>query len=239
MKPYSAKEDPRQFPYQPPSAEMTGRFSGILGSRRPFPKRHLKRLTDFVAAAILMLLSLPVWLIVALAIRLEGALKPEHAGPILDPYISASAGKKFLKLKFRSLKMDGSSRRRLDFRFRPSEHDRRNLTGVGRILKKCYLDELPQILNVLRGDISLVGPRPLAWHHYLRIGRQGHTVRKLLPAGILGPTHVRKGTPGFPDLTFDYEYSEVYRAGGAFRLLREDLKIMALGVKVVLASRGL
>jgi lipopolysaccharide/colanic/teichoic acid biosynthesis glycosyltransferase len=229
------------FPYDPPHPRLVKRFEDIFAVSRRFPHRSSKRLFDIAISAFALLLSAPLWPAVAFAIWLDGLVHPGHAGPTFDPYIAASAGDKFLKLKFRTLRTNGPglSTRRYDFRFRESEHDGQALTCVGRMLKKCYLDELPQILNVLRGEMSLVGPRPLAWHHYVKIVKLGHPLRRLMKAGLFGPTHVHKGAPDFPNLSFEYEYADRHIRLGALGLIWEDCKVLIQGIRVILEARGL
>ena len=234
-------EDVRAFQYRPAEPQLVQRFECIFNYPRRFPERRLKRYFDFSAAIFVLALSAPFWLVVALAIRVDGWVHAAHAGPVLDPYIACSAGKKFLKLKFRTVKTAAfvPSWRRLDYRCRPTEHAPENLTCVGRVLKAYYLDELPQVLNVLRGEMTLVGPRALAWHHYLKMLRLGHPLRRMMKAGLIGPAHVRKGTPDFPNLTFEYAYADLYLSLSALGLLWEDLKLVVLGIKAVLEARGL
>lgn len=241
MKTYSFQEDPRSFPYQTPSKKLLDRFETLFRTTSPLPERPFKRFVDLLCGLTALVLTLPVWFFIAIAIWADGKILPENAGPVLDPYIAGSSGKKFLKLKFRTLKWRRTDRviHRLDFRRRPSEHDDHNLTRVGRFLKKSYLDEIPQILNILRGDISLVGPRPLAWHHYLKTVRYGHPLRLLLKAGLLSPTHVRKGAPTFPDMSYDYEYAEKCMRLTAAGLLAEDISVVIRGIKVMFEARGL
>lgn len=238
---HHSTEDARAFPYCPPEPPLIEKFKHIFKCPCRFPDRRFKRFADIIVSVFILALSTPLWLAVALAIWVDGLVHAEHAGPVFDPYISASAGEKFLKLKFRTLRTTGlgQSRRRFDFRFRLSEHEEQNLTCVGRILKKYYLDEFPQIVNVLRGEMSLVGPRPLAWHHYVKIIKLGHPLRKLMKAGLFGPAHVRKGTPGFPDLTLEYEYVDMYIRLGALGLMWEESKVITRGIRVVLEGRGM
>ncbi len=122
----------------------------------------LKRLFDVAASAVLMVLLVPVFVGVALAIRLESP------GPILFAQKRVGRwGQLFTMWKFRSMYVDAEARKAELMKqnemaggviFKMKNDPR--VTKVGRIIRKTSLDELPQLWNVLRGDMSLVGPRP-------------------------------------------------------------------------------
>ncbi len=122
----------------------------------------VKRLLDIVASAILLVLLLPFFLIVAIAIRLE------DPGPILFKQTRVGRwGALFTMWKFRSMYTDAEERKKelmarnemeggVTFKMK----DDPRVTKVGRVIRKASIDELPQLWNVLKGDMSLVGPRP-------------------------------------------------------------------------------
>jgi lipopolysaccharide/colanic/teichoic acid biosynthesis glycosyltransferase len=120
-----------------------------------------KRVLDLVLASALLLAMLPVWLLVALLVRLSSP------GPILFRQTRCGeGGLPFTFYKFRTMVLDAEARlhevQHLNERQGPAfkaAHDPR-VTPVGRWLRRSSLDELPQLLNVLRGEMSLVGPRP-------------------------------------------------------------------------------
>jgi exopolysaccharide biosynthesis polyprenyl glycosylphosphotransferase len=122
----------------------------------------LKRLVDGVGSAVLLILLLPVFALVALAIRLESP------GPILFRQTRVGRwGKLFTMWKFRSMYTDAEARKAALMAdnemaggviFKMKNDPR--VTRVGRFIRKTSIDELPQLWNVLRGDMSLVGPRP-------------------------------------------------------------------------------
>lgn len=135
----------------------------------------VKRVLDVVLAALLLLILSPLLALVALAVRLDSA------GPIIITQTRVGRGGRFFPFfKFRSMYQDAEQRHaEMQARFgvdEPTFKHKRDprRTRVGRLIRKMSIDELPQLLNVLRGEMSLVGPRPAlpsevaryeAWHH--------------------------------------------------------------------------
>lgn len=205
-------------------------------------ERPSKRITDICFGAMLFLLSLPIWIIVFISYSIEGIVIPRNRGPLLDPYISSTRGRKFLKLKFRSCKYNrcpGRMNRRWDIRTHLSEKNPKNQTYTGRFLKKFYLDEVPQAINILKGDMSIVGPRPLAWKDYLNDIRQGRMARKIIKAGIFSYTHVQKGTPQRWDHRLDDLYTRQYATLPPLKLFLVDFMIILRGIKMIFKGKGL
>ncbi len=121
----------------------------------------IKRAFDLVAASILLILTSPIFLILALFIRRDG-------GPIFFKQIRIGLlGTEFRMYKFRSMRIDAEAQ--LDALLAQNEkgegitfkmeNDPR-VTAVGKFIRRCSLDELPQLINVIKGEMSLVGPRP-------------------------------------------------------------------------------
>lgn len=131
--------------------EMDGLFIATTDAIDPGRVYCLvKRLIDLTSSAILIFLSAPVWLMLAIAIKIESR------GPIFFRQTRVGQnGKPFDILKFRSMKVDAPKYARS-----PLEQTDTRITRVGRFLRKTSLDELPQLINVLKGDMTLVGPRP-------------------------------------------------------------------------------
>jgi lipopolysaccharide/colanic/teichoic acid biosynthesis glycosyltransferase len=137
-----------------------------------------KRFLDLCGAALGLVVSLPLLVVVAIAVKLDSG------GPVLfTPVRVGRAGRPFRVLKFRSMFLDSDKGSAIT-----SGVDLR-VTRVGRIIRPLRLDELPQLLNVLRGDMSLVGPRPEApsiVELYTAEQREVLTVRP----GLTGPTQL-------------------------------------------------
>jgi lipopolysaccharide/colanic/teichoic acid biosynthesis glycosyltransferase len=148
----------------------------------------LKRAFDIVVATLALLVTLPLLCVAAAAIKLTSP------GPLLYSAKRAGlGGRPFGVLKLRTMKVGSDS----NAQFVTAEDDAR-VTPVGRILRRCKLDELPQFWNVLVGEMSVVGPRPETWEfvqaHYTERWRRTLTVRP----GIASSADVR----WYPDLTY-------------------------------------
>jgi lipopolysaccharide/colanic/teichoic acid biosynthesis glycosyltransferase len=171
----------------------------------------------------------------------EGLFIPENRGPLFFYYYAVSQGKVFKKYKIRLIKekyIDKELQSQGDWHAFQKEWMPEARTYMGRFVKKFYLDEIPQFYNILKGDMSFVGPRPLAIHHYKRDLAQGNVPRSLIRGGLLGYGHVRKGTPEFGKPIYEYEYVYRYIHYSSFRLLMLDLYIIGKGILVVLKGGG-
>ena len=197
---------------------MRERFPGIFALDDPLPVRLSVAIFDRGFALVALLATSPLWLLILLGYLVEAIRHPEHRGPLFSSYVAGTRGRKFWKHKFRIVKFDRVNQELLaqgDYRAYPPERIHDNLTGIGKILKKYYLDELPQILNILKGDISLVGPRPLAWPQYVEDCERGNITRRLLNAGIFSENHTRKGNDQFFEGALYFEYMDHYMRDSA------------------------
>ncbi|MBK5968781.1 MULTISPECIES: sugar transferase [Thiorhodovibrio] len=110
---------------------------------------------------------------------------------------------------------------------------------MGRFVKSFYFDEIPQFYCVLRGEMSIVGPRPLAIVHYQRDLAQGKVARSLIKGGLLELGHIHKETSEMGKPFYEYEYVDQYLKHSPMGLLWLDLTIIAKGVRLMLQGKGL
>lgn len=235
--------EPREaFPYKPPDDDIMRRYAHIFKIDKPLPARLPKLIFDKVMALIMLVIAAPILLLLKIAYLLEGWLIPANKGPMLYSYNAVSAGEVFPKYKIRLIKMkyiDPVGASRGDWQAYAAEWTPDSRTHVGHFVKMFYLDELPQFYNVLRGDMSIVGPRPLASCHYNRDQKQGNVTRALIKGGLLGLGHVNKGTPEMGKPIYEYEYLDQYLKRSGMGLLWLDLTIIWRGILVILKGKGL
>ena len=195
------------------------------------PRSHkAKRALDVTAALLLVVLVLPLMAVLSLAIALDSR------GPVLFTQRRVGrGGKRFAIYKFRTMHVleDG------DVVPQATPHDAR-ITRVGRLLRGLSLDELPQLFNVLAGEMSLVGPRPHAVAHedfyQARIGN--YHIRGLVKPGITGWAQIhgcRGATPLISDMQARIDLDQYYVEHENLAL---DLVILARTPLAVLSRRN-
>lgn len=143
----------------------------------------IKRITDIVLSSLLMIITSPIWGGVALAI------KAEDKGPVFYKQTRMGKdGKNFLIWKFRSM-VQGAEKKGPKW----AEKNDKRVTKTGQILRKFHLDEFPQLLNVLLGDISLTGPRPERPEFIKKLEEQipHYHLRHLIKPGFTGWAQVK------------------------------------------------
>jgi exopolysaccharide biosynthesis polyprenyl glycosylphosphotransferase len=194
-----------------------------------------KRGLDVIGSLALLILFSPVMIATAAAIRLESR------GPIFFRQPRAGRGNKSFKLiKFRSMYIDAEQRKEdLDtlneandgVMFKIREDPR--VTRVGRFIRRFSIDELPQLFNVLKGEMSLVGPRPLIFPETAALEKHWHLRRLELRPGITGPWQIygRSQSPFQEMVRFDYQYV----AGWS---LARDIEILLATLPAVISGRG-
>ena len=201
-----------------------------------------KRFEDKIVAIVLLLALSPVFAVACAAMGLDMVFARRDRGPWLYRERRISRGREFDLLKFRTVRRDVlAAAQGAEAHARMLEADSANLTWAGRrVLKPWYLDELPQLFNVLRGDMSLVGPRPWPPSMVRTQVAKGFTYRNEIIAGWTGPAQVQKGITepaGYAEL--DLAYVDECRRQSAKRLLGRDIGILWATVRVLIRGEGL
>lgn len=191
------------------------------------PAWHVKRLFDVVTAVIALVLLAPLMLALAVAVRRETGPKV-----LFTQERIGRNGRPFTLLKFRSFAPDASSNPETTWSI--SNHAR--LGPVGRFIRRTSLDELPQLLNVLKGDMSIVGPRPERPHFVSKYGAEvPHYIhRHRVPVGLTGYAAINglRGDTSIADRAlFDNFYIENWS-------LWLDVKIVLRTVSKVIGASG-
>jgi exopolysaccharide biosynthesis polyprenyl glycosylphosphotransferase len=207
----------------------------VLGVRPPVlsrSSRALKRSMDIAVSSLALVLTAPLLALIALAIRIDSK------GPVLFRQTRIGKGGRHLRLvKFRSMAVDAEAkteelmRESKDPKWLLLDEDPR-VTRVGNFLRKSSLDELPQLWNVLRGEMSLVGPRPLSESDDQGVEGWGRARLDLTP-GVTGLWQVlgRTSIPFDEMIKLDYLYVTSWSLLG-------DIKLMLRTLPVVLSRRG-
>jgi lipopolysaccharide/colanic/teichoic acid biosynthesis glycosyltransferase len=227
-------------PNSPKHSSLLGGFSKGQMKKRPLTlSRALKRIIDIAGAATLFVLSAPLLAILALWIRRRSP------GPALFRQQRAGLhGQPFILLKLRTMHLNAeeilsghlasSAEARNEWsRYRRLRHDPRLIAGVGAWLRRTSLDELPQLWNVIRGEMSLVGPRPLELPVVAQLPREANAIRHRVRPGITGLWQI-SGRSEMDIATLarvDAEYMEGWS-------LWKDIVILCRTPAAVLSGRG-
>jgi len=195
----------------------------------PVWERKVKRLMDILVSLIILIITFPIILIVALAIKLDSK------GPVFYKQIRVGKdGKEFKIYKFRSMIQDAE---KYTGPVWSKKHDPR-ITRVGRIIRKFRLDEIPQFINVLRGEMSLVGPRPERPYFVEQLSKEIPLYKRRLKVkpGITGWAQVKhKYDESIEDVKKKVQYDLFYIENISLRM---DLKILFRTIFVVLFGKG-
>jgi lipopolysaccharide/colanic/teichoic acid biosynthesis glycosyltransferase len=230
------------FPYIPPDAGMLLRFETVFSCAIPPRDRLVKLAFDKAFGFLALIAVLPVLIIIYVSHFCIGIIAPDQRGRLLISYSAMSKGKAFPKYKFRVVKeayIDKQAALRGDWQAYSAEWRADSHTYLGVYLKMFYLDELPQLVNILLGHMSVVGPRPLAKHHYERDLLQGNVYRKVLKAGLFGPSQALKGTDTYGSPEEEYKYVASYLKLSGLALLCCDIGLICRGLRVVAEGKGL
>lgn len=185
---------------------------------------YLKRILDFVLSIMGIVCLSPVLLILIISIKIDSK------GPVLFKQRRIGKNKKeFFILKFRTMRIDTPKDTPTHLLENPDSY----ITRVGKFLRKSSLDELPQIINILRGEMSIIGPRPALWNQYDLIEERDKYGANDIYMGLTGWAQIngRDELPIEIKAKLDGEYAK--KVSFMF-----DLKVLIKTITSVLTSKG-
>lgn len=193
----------------------------IRGPGLTIGERFFKRTMDIVLSLVALIITSPIFLVLAIAIKLE------DGGPVFYRQKRVTQwGKEFDILKFRSMIVDAEK----DGHSIPATERDPRVTKVGWIIRPTRIDELPQVLNILKGDMSIVGPRPERVEHVEKYSAEipEFVYRLKVKGGLTGYAQIygKYNTSAYDKLRMDLMYIENYS-------LLLDIKLMLLTVRVL------
>lgn len=187
-------------------------------------KKGLKQIVDCIFAIVGLVVSSPLFLLLIICIKLDSK------GPVLFKQRRIGKGKKeFYILKFRTMRIDTPK----DMPTHLLEDPEMYITKVGKFLRKTSLDELTQIINIIKGEMSIIGPRPALWNQYDLIKERDKYSANDVTPGLTGWAQIngRDELPIDVKAKLDGEYVE--KLSPLF-----DLKVFFMTIKSVLKSEG-
>ena len=189
-------------------------------------QRIFKRMLDIVLCLMAMIVAAPIMIVIAIAIKLE------DGGPVFYKQKRATLdGKEFDILKFRSMIVDAEKG---GFSIPATGKDPR-ITKVGNVIRACRVDELPQILNILKGDMSIVGPRPERLEHVYKYGEEvpEFVYRLKVKGGLTGYAQIygKYNTTPYDKLRLDLMYIENYS-------LLLDIKLILMTIRILFSKES-
>lgn len=185
----------------------------------------IKRIIDLVLSALAIIILSPVLLVISIIIKLSSP------GPALFKQKRVGKNKEyFYILKFRTMRIDTPSETPTHLLQDPNKY----ITKIGKFLRKTSLDELPQIFNIFKGEMSIIGPRPALWNQYDLIeARDVYAINNVLP-GLTGWAQIngRDELNIIDKVAFDKEYVNKLSCS-------MDVAIFFMSIKQVICSRNI
>lgn len=197
----------------------------IKGTGLTLEQRFVKRAMDIVLCSVAMVVAAPIMLVVAIAIKLE------DGGPVFFTQKRATIeGKTFDILKFRSMIVDAEKYGAI-----PATDKDPRITKVGNVIRATRIDELPQILNILKGEMSIVGPRPERVEHVEKYSKEvpEFSYRLKVKGGLTGYAQIygKYNTSAYDKLRLDLMYIENYS-------LLLDIKLILMTFQIMLRKES-
>lgn len=205
------------------------------GCLKKFFYKSVKRSFDVMTSFCGLILLAPVFLVTAIAIKLE------DGGPVIHRRYCVGKKGTYIMYKFRSMRIDADDIEKLLSKEQLEEYRKEckvkndpRITKVGKIIRRYSIDELPQLISVLKGDMSLVGPRPIVDFETFYYGKLLDVVLSATP-GMTGYWQVN----GRSDVTYESgerQKLELYYA--THQSIKLDLEILLKTIKIVIIGEG-
>ncbi|MCK5064885.1 MAG: sugar transferase, partial [Candidatus Fermentibacteraceae bacterium] len=212
------------------STQIMGQpFMEIFPERLSFWQRLVKLFMDYFISVIVLLAGLPFWILIGIAIKIDSR------GPVFYRQTRVGKGGRMFKVfKFRSMIQDAEKHSGPVW----ADKEDARITSIGRLLRRSRIDEFPQLLNVVRGEMSIVGPRPErpAFVEELRIMYPFYQKRLTIKPGLTGWAQVKlEYDTDLKSVASKLKYDFFYIENQSIFL---DLEILARTLKVVLTGAG-
>jgi len=203
-----------------------------------------KRVFDIIASSITIIILSPIFILIVLAIKIEGIFVHKNRGPVFYSEERISQGKIFNLRKFRIFKTacyESTQNNGGIVVTKRLERNSDNLTYIGKILKKFYLDEAPQLFSVLFGDMSMVGTMPWIEQDIKLETDKGEFRKVIIKAGLTGPVQIHKldAKKLGGEQKLDNDYIEFVREHNGLRIVLRDLCILFKSFFFMLKGQGL
>lgn len=207
----------------------------------PIPRA--KRIFDIFVSILVIIVLSPVITVLLCLFVIEEFFIPSARGSFFYTETRISQGRPFKLWKFRTFKTKALRDARATGNLvhtKELERNKENLTMTGKILRQIYMDEAPQIISVLIGDMSLVGPRPTNSENYENDVTKNFQAKRILKAGLTGRFQTRKHVKyHLNQEAVDMEYADLCASRSGFRIIMHDIKILLDTALTVFRAEGL
>ena len=198
----------------------------VRGSGLTLTQRKIKRLIDIVLSLIALIPATPIMILVAVCIKIE-----DHGPIFFHQKRVTEGGRIFDILKFRSMIIDAEK----EGKSIPATDNDPRITRVGKVIRAIHIDELPQLFNILKGDMSIVGPRPERVEHVEMYTKEvpEFALRTRVKGGLTGYAQIygKYNTSAYDKLRLDLMYIENYS-------LFLDIKLMLMTIQILLKKEN-